>query len=97
MVAVMGSDSFSVVGCGLMDGDLLRAAEEYEGDMRAILSALADATNLGGRPLFSFVSSFAGSLAICDETLELRGIEDAAEDGWRLFCCSKRPMRFATL
>jgi len=63
----------------------------------AILSALIVAANFGGHSLLSFVSSLAESVTICDEELELRGIEEAAEDDWRLFCCSKRPMRFATL
>jgi len=74
-------------------------AEEEEDGVSALLSALTDATDLGGHSLFSFVSSFAETLVlvICEETLELRGIAVAAEVDWRLFCCSKRPMRFATL
>jgi hypothetical protein len=92
----MTTVAFSVVGCGLVDGDLLLAAGEDGDAVNTLPSTLADATDLGGHS-FSFVSSFEGSLAICDETLELRGIKDAAEDDWRLFCCSKRPMRFATL
>lgn len=79
-----------------MGGDVFWAAEEEDG-VSAVVSALVDATCLGGHSLFSFVSSFTESPAICDETLELRGIADATEDDWRLFCCSKRPMRFATL
>lgn len=77
-----------------MGGDVFWAAEEEEDDVSA---GVSDVTCLGGHSLFSFVSSFAESPAICDDTLELRGIADATEDGWRLFCCSKRPMRFATL
>lgn len=77
-----------------MDGDVLWVAEEEEEGVSMIES---DATCLGGHSLFSFVSSFAESPAICDDTLELRGIEEATEDDWRLVCCSKRPMRFATL
>lgn len=80
-----------------MGGDVFWTAEEEEGSVSAVLSALVDVTCLGGHSLFSFVSSFAESLVICDDTLELRGIADATEDDWRLFCCSKRPMRFATL
>ena len=91
------SAGFSVIGCGLIAGDLLRAEGEDEDGVSTFISVLAEATDLGGNSLLSFVSSFAGSLAICEETLELRGIEDTAEDDWRLFCCSKRPMRFATL
>lgn len=79
-----------------MGGDVFWVAEE-EDRVSAVISALADVTCLGGHSLFSFVSSFAESPAICDDTLELRGIVDATEDDWRLFCCSKRPMRFATL
>jgi hypothetical protein len=77
-----------------MDGDVFWVAEEEEEGVSMIGS---DATCLGGHSLFSFVSSFAKSPAICDDTLELRGIADATEDDWRLVCCSKRPMRFATL
>lgn len=80
-----------------MGGDVFGTAEEEEDGASAVASALVDVTCLGGQSLFSFVSSFAESPAICDDTLELRGIEDATEDDWRLFCCSKRPMRFATL
>lgn len=80
-----------------MGGELFWAANEEEDSVSATLSVLVDATDFGGHSLFSFVSSLAESPAIWDETLELRGIADAAEDDWRLFCCSKRPMRFATL
>lgn len=73
------------------------AAEEEEDGVSAVVPALVDVTCLGGHSLFSFVSSFVESPAICEDTLELRGIADAIEGDWRLFCCSKRPMRFATL
>lgn len=80
-----------------MGGDVFWTAEEEEDGMSTLLFVLADARYLGGQSLFSFVSSFAESPAICEDTLELRGIADTAEDDWRLFCCSKRPIRFATL
>lgn len=97
MVTLMVSAGCSVIGCGLIADDLPRAEGEDEDGVSKSISVLADATDLGGNSLFSFDSSFAGSLAICEETLELRGMEGTAEDDWRLFCCSKRPMRFATL
>ncbi len=53
---------------------------------------------LGGHSRFSFSSSFAESPVCCDATLDARGwFAAAAAPGLRLCCCSKRPMRLATL
>lgn len=51
---------------------------------------------LGGHSRFSFSSSLAESPVCCDATLDARG-GFAAAPGLRLCCCSKRPMRLATL
>ena len=51
--------------------------------------------DLGGHSRFSLTSSIAESPVVCDATLELRG--EAPINDWRLFCCSKRPIRLATL
>ena len=51
---------------------------------------------LGGHSRFSFNSSFAASPVCCDVTLDERGGTLAAAACF-LFCCSKRPMRLATL
>jgi hypothetical protein len=48
----------------------------------------------GGHSRFSLISSLTESPVFCEATLELRG--DPPTD-WRRVCCSKRPMRFATL
>jgi len=63
-----------------------------------VVSASLD-MGLGGHSLFSLTSSLAESPVRCDETLTLRGIMigDVDEVEERLVCCSKRPMRFATL
>lgn len=73
-----------------------------EGELESVgaiglISTDADGTGLGGHSLFSLTSSFAASPAICDETLELRGTTGAAGEACRFPCCSKRPMRLATL
>jgi hypothetical protein len=57
----------------------------------------ADGTGLGGHSLFSLTSSFAASPAICDKTLEVPGTTGGAGEACRFPCCSKRPMRLATL
>ena len=49
----------------------------------------------GGHSRFSFSSSFAASPVCCDATLDERGGSPTAD--CLLFCCSKRPMRLATL
>lgn len=76
---------------------MLDEGEPESVDASDLLSA--GAMGLGGHSLFSLTSSFAASPAIWDETLELRGTAGPGAAGAACFfpCCSKRPMRFATL
>jgi hypothetical protein len=71
--------------------------EDDADDAGAAGLSSVDAMDLGGQSLFSLASSFAGSPAIWDETLELRGTTGVAGEACRFPCCSKRPMRLATL
>lgn len=73
---------------------------EGEGELESVGATgliSTDAKGLGGHSLFSLTSSFAASPAICDETLELRRTTGTAGEACRFPCCSKRPMRLATL
>jgi hypothetical protein len=64
-----------------------------------VMVGLSSCKDFGGHSLFSLTSSLAESPVICDVTLVLRGMNNGVlEDGGLLFfCCSKRPMRLATL
>jgi hypothetical protein len=55
---------------------MLEEGELESGGASCLISG--DATCLGGHSLFSLTSSFAASLATCDETLELRGTTGTA-------------------
>jgi len=69
---------------------------EEDEDVRAGFSA--DATDLGGHSRLSLSSSFTASAVCCDKPLEVRGIRGGEDvEGLDLFCCSKRPIRLATL
>lgn len=67
------------------------------GPSKAPLSGVA--ADFGGHSRFSLISSLAESPVMFDTTLELleAELELVAERECRLFCCSKRPMRLATL
>lgn len=87
----------SGMGSGLRSGDLDMPGEGELESVGATGLISADATGLGGHSRFSLISSFAASPAICDETLELRGTTGRTGKACRFPCCSKRPMRLATL
>ena len=76
----------STVGLGLGTLDLDGPDDGVAGVNTDLASV--DATNLGGHSLFSLESSLAASL--------IGGRGEPGND-CRLFCCSKRPMRLATL
>ena len=75
----------STVGLGLGAFGLDEPIDGVEGVNTDLTSA--SATDLGGHSFFSLDSSLVASM----------GGRDAPGNGCRLFCCSKRPMRLATL
>jgi hypothetical protein len=90
------------VSTGLEDDDLgcevgsAERVQDEDGMIEGVLLRLSFGTgDLGGHSRFSLTSSVAESSVACEATLELRG--EAPTDDWRLFCCSKRPIRLATL
>jgi hypothetical protein len=64
----------------------------HEDDGTIVGGGLSLTGGFGGHSRFSFTSSLAESPVMLEATLLLRGEMD-----WRFFCCSKRPMRLATL
>lgn len=65
------------------------------GDLCLASSPALGILGFGGHSRRSFNSSLAESPVCCDATLDVRGAVGVRD--WRLVCCSKRPMRFATL
>ena len=100
---ITGSATGAGVGSDSGDGEVAgrTAGAEGSGDfaLNSVLASNADATigalGFGGHSRFSLNSSFAASPVCWDATLEERGGSPAAD--CLLFCCSKRPMRLATL
>ena len=89
------------MGTVSLGGDLAMPPSENLASWSAMLGpgiAVEEGLGLGGHSRFSFCSIFSASpdALFCDVTLEVRGGLLGTID-WRLVCCSKRPIRFATL
>lgn len=86
--------SFTMGGDGKSGADDANDARDHDEDGTMGGGRSLEARVLGGHSLLSLTSSFPDSPVVFDVTLVLRG---AADGGSFFVCCSKRPIRFATL
>ena len=96
-----GSETGSGTGTVSVGGDLATPPSENRASWSAMLgleAAVDDGLGRGGHSRFSLCSIFSASpdALFCDVTLDVRGGTFGVID-WRFVCCSKRPMRLATL
>lgn len=97
--ATAGSEAGSGIGTESAGGDLARLLSTNLASWSAILGlAVDEGLGLGGHSRLSLCSILSASpiTLVCEVTLDVREGPFGTID-WRLVCCSKRPMRLATL